>query len=284
MKKHVMVLCFVVLAFVVGCQSYGTQVNTENYQQGVEEVQARFIENLPPEEIYPNSRFMMVAEVINEMGYDIHNGYVKIVGLDPKYVELYPTAQPFPLLRGKSFALPEGEKVLVEFQGMTNELTKRDEHEEKYVLKMGYTSSVTFADTVCINPSFYQVYDGGCVVEPSKTYSGQGAPLAMAAMEEIITPGGGEAEFRFLLRNRGEGYIGTIGLQSAQLGGKEMDCEFQGKSVEGKIVTLSRKKQEAVLVCKAFLRDIQSYTTTLSASFAYDYEWEEAQEITIVKT
>ena len=115
MKKHIILLCLVVLVFtVMGCQPSGTQVNTENYQQGVEEVQARFIENLPPEEIYPNSRFMMVAEVINEMGYDIHNGYVKIVGLDPKYVELYPTAQPFPLLRGKSFALPEGEKVLVE--------------------------------------------------------------------------------------------------------------------------------------------------------------------------
>ncbi|MEK6900958.1 MAG: hypothetical protein AABX37_01305, partial [Nanoarchaeota archaeon] len=187
MKKHIILLCLVVLV-TIGCQSSGTQVNTENYQQGTEEVQVRFMENLPPEEVYPNSRFVMVVEVLNEMGYDIRNGYVKIIGLNPKYVEVYPTAQPFPLLRGKSFTTPEVEKVFLEFQGMSNELTKRDEHEEKYVLKVGYTSSVTFADTVCINPNLYQIYDGGCVVEPSISYSGHGAPLAVVTIEEIITP------------------------------------------------------------------------------------------------
>ncbi len=286
MKKRTVAafLLFCGVVLLAGCQSSGTQMHTENYQQGVDEVNVRFLDNLPPEELYPNTRFAMMVEVRNEMGYDIQNGYVKVVGLNPKYVELYPLAQPFLPLKGKSAMMPEGEKAFLEFQGMTKELTKREEHEEKYLLKVGYTSHVTFADTVCINPNLYRVYDGGCVMEPSTSYSGQGAPLAVTTMEEIILPGGGEAEFRFLVRNRGDGYVGTIGLQSAQLGGKEMECEFLGKSVDGRVVTLSRKKQEAVLVCKAFIRDIQSYTTTLSASFAYDYELDKVEEITIVRT
>ena len=59
------------------------------------------------------------------------------------------------------------------------------------------------SQTVCINSNLYGVTDAGCKVDFKKSLSGQGSPVAVTHMEEVIHPGTiPQVEFRFKIENR----------------------------------------------------------------------------------
>ena len=49
-----------------------------------------------------------------------------------------------------------------------------------------------------------------------------------------------------------------------------------------KFVEFKKAKQEAIIVCKAFMSESYSYETTLNLAFAYTYERKEEHQLRLV--
>ena len=274
-KQLVLLVIVIVCVFLIGCQSSNQDGFQQNFKQGISELQVQFVENAPPQEIYPNSRFKIIADVDNQAAYIVQNIKASIIGLDPKYFLIEDSIIELESLEGRSQFLPSGDKEFFEYDGTTEGLLfNAEEYRGPFTFLVSYDSDMQFADTICLNPNLYEVFgDVTCEVQKKKNYNGQGAPLAITTIEEITFPGhGAEVEFRIELQNRGKGEVGNIRLQDARLGTESIDCEFQGTSIDKLQVKFKKKEQQATLICrKKFLDRLNSYSTTLVLDFTYDY-------------
>ncbi len=275
-----LILCLI----LVGCGGQGTTIST-NFRQGILELQVQFLDNNPPPKIYSKSSFNVMAEVHNQAAYDLKDVKVRISNLDPRYFELSPLDHSLPIMQGKSIENSQGEKQLFTFRGSAGELfVGAERYSGPFSLDISYNSEVLFGETVCINTQYYHVFDGGCTVEEKKSFAGQGAPLAITQVEQIISPGDeGSAEFRVQLQNRGKGKVKTISLKDARLGNEKLDCKFQKGGLDGNKVTLSAQEQTSLLICRKEFLGTNSYTTTLSLGFDYEYERSERHVLNLVK-
>lgn len=285
MKKiNIFLVLLMCTSILLGCDSSGDERRLDyNFKQGYGGLNIRLLENAPPEKVFPYSDFKIIIEVDNQGAYDITNGYVTILGLDEKYFQIYPSEQSFDDLLGKSLTSPAGDKRFVEFDGSSGELFQgAEEYVGNYFLKVSYDSEFEFVDTVCINPNLYAVYDAGCEVK-DKRYSGQGAPVAIIEVEEIISPGR-SAEFRLLLENKGKGDLKKVFLTEARLGADELDCEFKNAGADKKQMNFTSDNKQAGIVCrKNFIGGQGSFTTSLLIRFKYEYESIEKNKLLLVK-
>ncbi len=275
------------LLLLAGCSSQKVKNTPDyNFKQGTGELQVKFLPNSPPEKLYPFSTFKLILGLDNQQAYDVTNGKVVLLGIDGKYFQVEPLEQTFDPLMGRSVLNPGGEKTYLEFEGKANHLFQNaEEYVANYFVKLTYNSKMDFSDSVCINPKFYDLYDSGCKVQAKKSYSGQGAPLAVTNMETIISPSGSGVtgvEFRLTLKNRGKGEVRKATVTSANLGGKELDCNFQG-AWGNKSIEMSPDMKEPVLICITYVKESLSYTTTFLVNFAYSYEIEQKQRLRLVK-
>ena len=277
-------LLIILLLFLVGCGSSGDEgVIQQNFKLGYNGLDFDFIDNAPPEQIYPFSEFKMILEFQNLGAYDITDGEVSILGLEERYFILDFYNQNFDPLMGRSLVNPNGDKVLIEFDGVSENLFQNaDEYTNNYFLIINYDSEMEFSDSICIKPNLYSTYDGGCEVE-DKSYSGQGSPLAITKMEEIISPGSG-VEFRLVLENKGDGKVGQVTLRRARLGNEALQCQFRGETADLRRTEFDREEQETTIICrKNFISGQSSYMTTLSMNFDYEYEIVEQKELMMIK-
>jgi hypothetical protein len=281
-------ILFIILVtlFLLGCGSSGKKEVQINFKEGMASLNIKTFENAPPREIYANSNFKVIVELDNQMAYDVINGEIRLLGIDNKYFQILPLEKDFDILLGKSLTSPTGEKEFVEFNGRAHQLfLSADKYNANYFIQVNYDSTMEFSDSVCVNPKIYEVYDSGCKVQDKKSYSGQGAPLAITDMEEIISPGtGASVEFRFKLRNRGKGKVGIVNIGRASLGRYSMNCIFQqGPQGTGRSIDFNKNKQEATLICRAPLQDLSSYTTTVTLDFIYSYEEKLQHRLNLIK-
>jgi hypothetical protein len=275
----------IIFLLLIGCSKSVGRTGQVNFKQGISELSLSFLENAPPENIYPDSEFSIVVKLENQAAYGLTEGSLKMVGLDEKYFFVTPTEQSLRVLEGRSLANPDGDKEFVEFSGRSGGLFQNAEkYTGNFFMKVDYNSEMEFSDTVCINANVYDVYDSGCKVEQFKSYSGQGAPLAITKMEEIVGYGGSSpTEFRFTLKNRGNGKVGNVIVRSAFIGGKELPCQFKGVEGIGTSISFKEDKQEATLVCKKLMSQQGSYETAMSLKFVYDYSIKQKHTLTLVR-
>ncbi|MBI2662074.1 hypothetical protein HYX11_01300 [Candidatus Woesearchaeota archaeon] len=286
--KIIIILTAIILLFLIGCTSSPNITSpTYNFKQGVSELNFRMLPNAPPDKIYPESNFKLILEADNKAAYDINNLAVNIVGLDDKYFLLNVYEQKIPTMYGKSLNSPIGDKQFLEFDGVSNKLFQNAQYYTgNYIVKASYQSKIEFADTICLNPNLYSINDAGCKVQDKKSYGGQGGPLAVDGIEEITYPSGtgGLVEFRVNLANKGRGKVNTVHLITSNLGGEEMECEFLGENViTQKLIKMTNEKQQATLRCKTFIKEQNSYASSLSLSFTYDYEFKQQFKLNLVK-
>ena len=208
-----MILCVVLL--VSGCSLLQNKMPSDvDFKTGVHELQVSILPGTPPQTVYPHSHFKMLVQLDNQAAYDVTNGKMSIVGLDPYYIQITPVEQDVDPLEGRIVTSPAGGRDLKEFDGEVLSVGDASSYDAHFFIQTQYLSKMEYAETVCLNPSAYDIYDGGCSVKSQITYRGQGAPLAVAAMEEIVSPGDrAEVEFRFTLKNTGSGIIDFVNLE-----------------------------------------------------------------------
>ncbi len=284
MKILKLIPIIVIIFLIIGCQQENSSLQ-KNFKKGHGELSLSFILNNPPEKIYPDSEFNMIAKVSNKASYDVNNGIIRISGLDEKYFDIHPKEQTFEVLKGINNLNFKGEETYVEFSGKTKNLF---ENSEKYVgdyfLETFYSSSMQFVDTVCINPNLYDTLNLGCKIDNKKSYSGQGSPLEISQLEEIIYPGfNSRVEFRMKLRNRGKGKLITASLIRAKLSSEPLDCRFKGLSSDKRKKVFDSKDQETILICTKSIEDSNSFSTTLLLDFVYDYKLIDKKRLVMVR-
>ncbi len=280
--KKVLFLIVVLSLLLLSC---GRQSSADyNFKQGVKEVRFDFLKGSPPSIVFPDSTFKIVSKIDNQAAYDIKNLNVQISGLDNKFYRVVSSSKvAFPLLEGRSASNPAGDKEVAEFTVETgNLLAYEKQFKDYFLLEASYESTMEFAESICLNPSLYDINDGGCRVDERERYSGQGAPLAVTKLDEVVSPGdGAQVEFRLTLRSRGKGRVKTATLKEARLGNKDINCIFRDTGKNKKKFTFSSSKKEAILICKSPILSYTSYVTTFSAAFDYDYEYAKRQRITL---
>lgn len=286
MKIKLLLILLILFLLIIGCGSDGTKGLDYNFKQGINGLQLKMVPNAPPDKIYPQSNFKLILELDNQAAYDLADGVIRIEGIDETYFKLNLIEQSFERLVGRSLTTPAGEKVFLEFEGLSGPIFQNaDQFVNNYFVKAFFHSSLEFVNTVCINPNLYEVYDSGCKVKNQESFNGQGAPLAVTEMEEIMYPGpGAGVEFRLLLKNKGDhlSQIRFINVQEAFLGSEQIDCKFQNSGSNPRTIDLKDKKQEIILICKKPLRDTSSYQTSLSLAFTYDYEMKQQERLILV--
>lgn len=277
------------MLFLVSCGSNQGEKNIDyNFKQGIAELHLQFLDNAPPEKIYPSSQFKMILIIDNQEAYDVKNVLIRIIGLDQSYFSVSPLEQKVDLLLGRSMLNPGGDKIILEpFEGDAQNLfLNAEEYIGNYFVKMNYESKIDFADTFCIDSRLYEAYDSGCKVMPQKSYNGQGAPLAINNVEEIIIPSpSGSVEFRFNLKNLGQGKVGKVNIKEAKLGGETIECNFKGLGFNQKNLDFEKdQQQETIIICKKnLLEEVSSYMTTLNIELTYNYEIKEEHRLRMVK-
>ena len=286
-KYLTVIVLLVMVLLLLGCgSSVPLKKTSYNFQTEVSELKVKLLSNAPPEKIYPYSSFRMIMDLSNEAAYPITNGKIEIVGLDEKYFKLDRNRETFSSLEGRTALTPLGGQERIEFIGAAGQLfSNSEQYVGNYFLEISYNSKLDFVDTVCLNSNAYDTFDAGCKSNNKKSYAGQGAPLAVASMEEIIYPdtgNGGEVEFRLQIKNKGQGKVQNVTLVNSQLGGNKLVCSFSGKNEE-KSLSFSDKQQEGTLICKGTIREGTSYSTTLYLGFVYQYRWEQKQKLNLVK-
>ena len=293
MRKLTFVAALLVISFLLtSCgSSSGSEgdIIQQNFKQGVQEVQIRLLENAPPVKIYPGSNFKMVIDVDNQLAYDLQDVTLTLTGLNERYVQIAPNpleGHYLDQMLGRSLTNPSGERKIVEFDGKAESLfLNAEQHMETFFIKLAYRSTLDFTDTVCLNTNVYSIYDAGCKVEPQKTYSGQGAPLAITKIEEIIFPGSAaDIEFRINLQNKGRGNVGEVQLLSANLGNDPLQCDFRGSGLETNKIKFVENKKEHTLICrKERITAGRSYKNPLSLRLVYDYKLAQQNKLTLVR-
>ena len=270
--------------FITACSGgSGPGVIDKNFKEGVEEIEIEFFENAPPRDVFQKSEFKIVPIIHNKMGYDAHDVTIKLVGLPEEFYLLQRTYEDNIFLEGRSLVNPEGDKYIGEFGAQSGTLfSSAKERGDNFFVKVSYSSELDFSDTLCINPSLYDVSDAGCKSEGRKSYSGQGAPLVVDKLDEIISPGVNPSiEVRLKLKNKGDGEVGSVTLKNSKLGGVEMVCRFENSGIEINKFKFDKDNEEAILICLLPIESTQSYTTTFVASFDYDYSIKEKKQIVI---
>lgn len=281
----IVLVMFSLMLALSGCSGGGSSSAVENYKQGTGGVTVSFIENAPPERIFESSSFKIVGKLENKAGYDVEGLRVRIVGLNEKYFEVEPREIEIGYMEGKSITNPVGGFDFIEFDGRSHILfLNAVERVEPLLIKGEFDSKLDFSDTICLNPNFYDIYDGGCQVQDSKSYSGQGAPMAITQMEQIMHTGDNPAvEFRFVVSNRGEGRIEEVELVGAQLGVEPIVCHFKEADINSIVrVEMGAKRQEAHFICREELDSTNSFESLVSAQLRYSYSFTEQSKLVLV--
>jgi hypothetical protein len=285
--NKIIILLFIII-FLTSCTGTSEKTLQYNFKQGYGNLALTTLENNPPKIVYPNSDFRIVIKLKNQGAYDVTKGLVKIIGFDEKYISLEDNEKEIfspeeDILRGMSQFNPVGDHTFLTFEAKSKKLFPGAEsYDAYYFIKAEYNYKTELSQTVCINPKLYEVYTSGCKVEPKISLSGQGSPLAITNMEEIIHPGNiPQIEFRFTLKNRGRGLVKQVYLSQAKLAGKFLDCEFKNNpGLDTKTFNFD-ENQEATLICKKTLEDQRSYDTIIYLEIPFTYSIQEKKKITL---
>ena len=289
MKKILITLLVIILLVLTACggEDLGP-ISERNYKTGYAELDIAVDEQMTPDTIHQNTveGFTLSFNLFNRAGYDAKNVKVRLANYDHTYLDFVVNDQTVNTIDKNSIFNNDntGGREFLTFTGDVLDLRGAEQKRANYRLYLSYDSKVELSPTICVNPRPYQIHDVGCNV-PTGTvsFSGQGAPLAVTQMEQII-PGGDspKMELRFKVENVGKGIIKKITLGKTALGNDPLTCEFKGAVSKGpQTIAFKRDKKSAELVCTRFLQGHASYETPILVELFYDYEFSQKRSVTI---
>ena len=271
-----------ILILIVGCGN-----NDENelpdipdYHSGTEGLSMKFLTNLPPNEIWENSDFIIGLELQNKGPSPIDDGIIVVTGFDPDYIMLNQDESAFELEeRGPSY--PEGGYKIINIPVRSIAMPEgSDSYSAGFTIRAYYDYQTEATATVCIDPNVYSLVslNKACEVKEITMSGGQGAPVAITKVEPRISPSDSsdiESEFKITIQNSGSGEVlGYININEVLLGTERIECNF--KKVE-------LKDKKASFICKTNIDASRgSYSSPLTARFSYKYTQKLDKNINII--
>ena len=113
------------------------------------------INDLPPDEIWENSDFIIGLELKNKGPFSITEGLILVSGFDPEYITIEENRIQFEL-QGKSPAYPEGDYKVINIKAKNIYFPQgHDEHPAPFTIKAFYDYQTEATVNVCIDPDIY---------------------------------------------------------------------------------------------------------------------------------
>lgn len=310
----------VTLLFLTGCQggSYHASSIDENYNTGTDGVILNFLDQAPPQEVFEKSEFDLQVDLSNKGSFSLADGYRGIINVkyEPYYVtpltanyagqNLYVNKNNIQLY-GKSYYFPKGEEnyfALDRF--IANPLQGSfEKRKTEFDISLCYPYQTQFVDEICVDtdPQGMSPRKKVCTSKDKSYSGGQGAPIAITAVESNMVPRGVYIQPQFLihLEHKGDGTFSLLRLEKDAKGNE--GCGTVQTDDVGKI---SIQAQLGVndLVCKpdiVYFRDNKAtvecqlpeksitgtganYMTSLAVQLSYLYTQQYSKEITIKRT
>lgn len=272
MKKLILVLGLLVL--LVGCniQDGGRVPTAVDFRKGYGGLEIESLEGLPPDEMYEGSSFKIGLRLENTGAYDIDRGTIEIAGMDERFVTLGIKKTELEPVPGKSVTNPDGGFYIEEFSGqILRGLGQIKEQKINYYLVGTYDYRSEAQTDVCVNTNLYSdlaLTEEGCKPVQNKKLGGQGAPVAISSVEEIIIPEGSGAKIVFKLKveNKAKGkVVGPVYMEEVKMGNIRLTCEQR-------LLDLNDEDKEDYFVCNAYESQAAAYTTPLYAAIYYTYQ------------
>lgn len=313
---------------LTGCFGGGSGIAFEQYT-GTDGLVVSFKEVAPPEQVYENAPFPVAVEVQNRGAHNVtYDKMILTFNTDPVYIaggiSPYDPAihdadalASDKFLDGRTLSYPEGESRLFSIPGRNSFFTKKilGQREAPTVslrADLCYAYRTTLSTEVCIDTNLYgqNLREQPCVAEDISFSNGQGAPIAITAVEVKAIPVLAPAEdveviqpiFTITLGDVGQGYLigpDTLpfesacllkGIQRSELNavyfrawllGSELECK-PGKiiRIEDGEATVTCTISEQELVNPVF-RSTQNFQSVLRMEASYLYKTFDTTEITI---
>lgn len=265
----------------------GDQPIAYNFKQGYNGVEVEILPQYPPEQIIEGAGFAIGLEVANRGAYDTTLGEISIIGLNPVFNPLENDIEVLRPLKGKSLTSPDGEFYVEEFYGKNVFIPPgASEYRAKFLVLTEYDYQTVLNTDVCINPAILKLeaQKDNCQVQQKASFGGQGAPVAITSMEEIVSTRDTNVygQFTLTVENQGNGeVISSVRVDEVKVGNKRMQCTTGNPTQRDEIPAEVLKEKKGVIVCTLLEPLKGAYTTTLSAVLTYTYRTSETGEFTI---
>ena len=269
--RRIIVCVFLVLLLSSCRQGTANDPIQVHYKTGNDGIELQLVPNRPPPRIIEGSTFTIAAQVSNKGAYDTF-GRIAVIGLDQTYTPVAEQEADLLPLKGRSESNTLGDFTVQEFLGgQTRVPLGAKEYRAKYLLLATYEYLTILNADVCINPALLDIEreQGSCTVQSKQHFSGQGAPLAITQVEEVISPSGGDVriEFTFTVENRGRGdIVSPILIDDVRLGTKPLTC------TKREIREIELKQRQNTFICSRIEQRQGAYTSALSATLQYTYQ------------
>lgn len=302
MRKVSIVLLVGFSLLLTACFGGGSSNTADQFHVGTQGLAISFIQNEPPSRIViennanppPTANFGI--QLSNLGAEDIKGGVLVYSGFDSNLVTWHKSDQ-IPSLQGKSFSNPQGSKEIVENNGNIVVAQIGEVYRPAFEVTACYNYQTNAQIPICIDPDPTGKSPKPCSAQGFSASGGQGAPLAVTAIEQ--NPSKGKTLFKITIKNSGGGDVfqgdvnnclpGGTGLTykdldkvkfgSVTLGKDPLRC--QGIDASGSIPLTSG---QGVIFCTADnLQKGSSFQTTMNILLEYNYRTSVSKSIEIVK-
>lgn len=276
-KIILIVLAFVLL--VISCtacnkSNTGSSPLELNVHSGTDGIALTLANGLPPAIIFKGDSFEIGVELHNKGTYNIKQGYVAVVGIDPKYFNIDKEEEFFEI-KGRSMEYPEEGYALVVFK-VKNSWFPEDKQELTipFTLTARYDYETDATVDLCINPLIGgNVKSKVCETKEVTIAGGQGAPVAITKVQPVLASSNNEfgqpgigAKFYVSIENKGNGnLISDITIKKAMIGNQEVKCDKINKED-------LKDNNKWIVSCSVNLQSSQeAYTSPFTIMLNYNY-------------
>ena len=286
--KRILLVIVVCTLLLIGCTSRSgiDQPFAYDFKKGYNGVEATQLPQYPPERIIEGGSFTIGLEIANRGAYDAGRGEISIVGLNPVFNPLEQDIETLRSLKGKGITSPDGEFYVQEFHGRNVFVPLgAEEYLAKFLVLAEYDYQTVLNTDVCINPAILRLdaQKDNCQVQEKMSFSGQGAPIAITSVEEIVSTRdrGIYGQFTFIIEDKGNGeVVSPVRVDEVKVGNKRLQCTT-GNPSRDEIPAEVLQEKGGLVVCTLSEPLREAYTTTLSAVLTYTYRTIETGEFTI---
>ena len=301
-KIIAIIISIFLLAGATGCQTSTTKnTGTSESYTGTEGLSLRFIDGMPPQNVWKDTDFEIGIDVQNKGLVSVKDGSVCFGSFSEKVFSKADGCQTLGELNGR-LDFPEGEIKSYTWDGYKLIQSYKEDSNYPISAKVCYKGETRANPIVCIKSMSYNtksVCEGG-EINIANANNGQGAPVAVTSVYEDIIKKGDGVDLRFTIKvsNVGGGEIfdadklkencnidrldkNKIKISAALTGYEELSCGKEG------IISFGVDGSEGTILCKTtqtiLIGEGESYPLPLNIKLNYGYLSSISSEFTIKK-
>lgn len=305
-KKEALIVGFFLLVLIlVGCRPQPPEepgevaAVTRFVRSGTFGMDMRFVQNLPPPQIYDTADLVALLELRNLGSYDLGGNkcYIQFGGFDPAIVRGVNARQLCGDLPGKNVYNIEGGFGTLEFRSSSMLLPRDvDRYKPTMVATACYEYQTVASPQVCVDPRFFELTSEqkACQVRDFGVGGGQGAPVAVTFVNVDMV--GSRAVFEIDIANMGGGRVVSpraglsrcpVGLRYDEFDEVRYRVELSGGSMiqctpRDFLARLSNNRGK--IFCTFDVGNTQAYETPLRIELNYNYMQSVQQPVEIIRT